>query len=113
MQSVQVELPEHWVKLARSPLAVVITALTCLSLTFVPMFLFVLGKEGVSYLDPRVILCFALIFLAPMVYLRLATLCFTQVRSKNSSAPGNSLISVSLWWLVAIGAIGIYFWFRA
>jgi hypothetical protein len=98
----------------------VVAALTSLSLTFAPLFLFYSGKNGVSQYDPRVIICFAANFLVPLVYIRFATLCFDQVRaSKNDSAghdkpaPTKLLTSVLLWSIVTLSAIAIYLFFRS
>jgi hypothetical protein len=112
MENVEVKLSNQWVKFARSPFVVAVTALTCLSLAFGPVFLFQLGKTGVSYGDPRVILCFAAIFLVPLVYIRFAALCLTQVRTsaREDSVRGetNKLGSVLLWMALIVAALAIY-----
>lgn len=119
MVSMKIELSEGWLKFARSQATVFVTALTCLSLTFAPMALFNLGKAGLDYRDPRVIACFAVILIGPLVYLRLATLFVKQVRSaSNESAEpfpkgSSSLVASILPWLILIvGAIALYLFFR-
>ena len=81
MNNVVVQIPDRWQRFANSRLLVVVTALTCLSLSFAPVFLFQLAKTGVTYTDPRVIVCFASIVLLPLIYLRLATVCIKQLRA--------------------------------
>ena len=119
MVSMKIELSEAWLKFVRSPATVFVTALTCLSLTFAPMALFNLGKAGLDYRDPRVIACFAVIVMGPLVYLRLATLFVKQVRaasyesaetaSKDSSL---SVASILAWLILIAGAVVLYLFFR-
>jgi hypothetical protein len=110
MKNVVVQPSNQWVKFAKSPFVVAVTALTCLSLAFVPVFLFQLGKTGVSYGDPRVIVCFAAIFLVPLVYIRFAAVCLTQVRTSHGGVTGarNKLGSAFLWMALTVGALVIY-----
>lgn len=112
MANVEMKLSTQWVRFAKGPFVVAVTALTCLSLAFGPLFLFKLGKTGVSYGDPRVILCFAAIFLVPLVYIRFAALCLTQVRTsaREGSVPGErtTLGSVLLWMALMVAALAIY-----
>ena len=116
MQTFKVELPERWEKLAKSSSLVVVTALICLSLAFGPLSLFMLGKEGANFTDPRVILSFAATVLLPLVYIRLAALVLYQLRSDGShSEPGapNRVGSLLLWVLTTGAAVAIYYWLRA
>lgn len=111
MENVVVKLPDRWVKFAKSSFVLAVTALTCLSLAFAPVFLFRLGKTGVSYSDPRVVLCFAAVFLVPLVYIRFAALCLTQVRTAvqgGVKGAGNKLTSALLWMALTIAALVIY-----
>lgn len=115
MQTLQVKLPERWVKFARSSSSVFVTALICLSLAFGPVFLFVLGREGASFTDPRVILSLAAIVLFPLVYIRLAALVLHQLRIDGNSSKRSepNRFSLMLFWVVtAGGAVAIYFWLR-
>ena len=119
MVSMRIELPEGWLRFVRSQATVLVTALTCLSLTFAPLALFNLGKAGVDSRDPRVIACFAVIVLVPLVYIRLATVFVKQVRaaSYESSEPVSTATPVSiasiLPWLILIGgAVAMYLFLR-
>lgn len=119
MVSMQIELSEGWLKFVRSPAMVFMTALTCLSLTFAPMALFRLGKAGADYRDLRVIACFAVVVLVPLVYLRLATLFIKQLRmasddsmqsvSQSSSVSVGSLLP---WVVLIVGAVALYLWLK-
>ena len=113
MVSMRIELSEKWLKFIRSQATVLVAGLTCLSLTFAPVLLFNLGKAGVNYRDPRVIACFAVIVLVPLVYVRLATLFIKQLRSASddssvpvSQSPSES--SVLPWLVLAIAAAALY-----
>jgi hypothetical protein len=115
MVSMRIELSEGWLKFVRSPAMVFITALTCLSLTFAPMALFRLGKAGADYRDPRVIACFAVIVLVPLIYVRLATLFIKQLRvasgeSMQLVSQGSSISVGSLmpWVVLIVGAVALY-----
>ena len=52
------------------PLALLVGALTGVSITFSPALLFYLGSQGAPFLDWRVIACFAVTYLVPLVYVR-------------------------------------------
>lgn len=116
MVSMRIELTEGWLKFVTSQVMVFMTALTCLSLTFAPMALFRLGKAGADYRDPRVIACFAVIVLVPLIYVRLATLFIKQLRvasgeSMPSVSQGGSCVSVGslLPWIALIaGSVALY-----
>ena len=110
MVSMRIELSEKWLKFIRSPATVLVAGLTCLSLTFAPVLLFNLGKAGVDYRDPRVIACFAVIVLVPIVYIRLATLFIKQLRSASddSSATASKSPSVLPWLVLAIAAVALF-----
>ena len=119
MVSMRIELSEKWLRFVRSQATVFLTAFTCLSLTFAPVVLFSLGKSGVEYRDPRVIACFAVILLGPLVYLRLATLFVKQVRAASydeaepvSKASRVSLASVLPWLVLVVGAVALYLFLR-
>lgn len=119
MVSMRIELSEGWMKFVRSQATVFLTALTCLSLTFAPLALFNLGKAGLDYRDPRVIACFAVIVLVPLVYVRLATLFVKQVRAASfesaesvSRGSSGSIASILPWLIIIAGAVALYFFFR-
>lgn len=106
MVSLQIEFPEKWLRFVRSPLMVLVTALTCLALTFAPAALYSLGKAGAGYSDPRVIACFAVIVLVPLVYVRLATLFIGQLLPASRRSAG--FRSALPWLSLIIGAVAIY-----
>jgi len=110
MNNVMVRIPERWEKFANSPFLIAVTALTCLSLAFAPLLLFQLGKTGVNYTDPRVVVCFAAIFLIPLAYIRLAALCLKQLRATPKDiAPRDSWLSSALvWTALTIIAVALY-----
>jgi hypothetical protein len=117
MERIVIELPKPWIHFAQSPVRIVATVITCLSLTFAPVFLFLRGKAGVGLGDPGVVLSFAAIFLIPLVYLRLATILLNQIKSGASSdsiRPSASLrTDVLLWFGAALAAVAIYLLFRS
>ena len=80
MQRVTVEIDDKWIGLVRSPVYWVVAALTGVSITFCPLFLFRLGHEGTGITDWRVLVCFAIIYLVPFVHFRLAAPVMKQVR---------------------------------
>ena len=110
MVSLQIELTEKWLRFIRSPMLVFVTALTCLALTFAPAALYSLGKAGASYSDPRVIACFGVIVLVPLIYVRLATLFIGQLLPTSRRSSG--FRSALLWLSLMIGAIAIYLGLR-
>ena len=119
MERVNIEVDERWVKLAQPSVRVVIAALTGLSLTFAPLFLFIFAQEGAGYKDPRVVACFAAIFLVPLVYLRAATIFLAQLHTckygdLNRAAHTQSrLVNRFLFWaIVIVGAVALYLLFR-
>lgn len=119
MVSMRIELSEGWLKFVRSQATVFVTALTCLSLTFAPLALFNLGKAGLDYRDPRVLACFAVIVLVPLVYVRLATLFVKQVRAASvepaetvSRASSSSVVSILPWLIIIAGAVALYFFLQ-
>lgn len=119
MVSMRIELPEGWLRFVRSQATVFVTALTCLSLTFAPLALFNLGKAGLDYRDPRVIACFAVIVLVPLVYVRLATVFVKQVRAAYyessesvSTATPMSIVSILPWLILIAGAVALYLFLR-
>lgn len=119
MARISIDLTEGWIKLAKSPVRTVIAALSCLSLSFGPLFLFTYGKEGLRYTDPKVIACFGAVFLIPLVYIRLASVVLTQVResevgtaeqrSETMASHGSRIV---FWSIVALGSVVLYFLLR-
>ena len=115
MVSMRIELSERWLRFIQSPAMMLTAGLTCLSLAFGPVLLFMLGKAGAGYRDPRVIICFAAIVLIPLIYIRLAVLFIKQLRtgsddstSSVSRPSSGSMSSILLWVATVVGAFAIY-----
>jgi hypothetical protein len=85
---VTVQIDEKWAKIARSPIYVIVSALTGVSISFAPLFLYWSGK-GKFY--PRyewivVPLCFAVIYLVPLFYFRLGSVVAAELRKDSTNA---------------------------
>jgi len=52
------------------PLALLVGALTGVSVTLSPAYLFMLGRDGASFGDWRVLTCLMVTYLIPLVYMR-------------------------------------------
>ncbi len=82
---VTVEIDEKWVRLARSPLYHVVAALTGVSVTFAPIFLYWSGK-GTFYHGYEVVivpLCFVVIYFVPSFYFGIGTAVAKELREKS------------------------------
>jgi len=70
VDTVQIEVPRrlframHW-----RPLSALVIGFTALSVSFCPLFLYWLGRDGVNITDWRVLTNFAIIFLVPGVHM--------------------------------------------
>jgi len=74
VQVLQVAVPRRLFRLLQfRPLALVVGALTGVSVTAVPVILFWLGHEGARFWDWRTLLCLAVIYLVPFVYVKLGS----------------------------------------
>jgi len=84
MEKVTIEIDSTWAKIARSPLYFVIVALQGVSVSFAPLFLYWCGKGGYFQGYERIVgpLCFAVIFLVPLFYFRLAGPVIRELRRK-------------------------------
>jgi hypothetical protein len=84
MEKVTIEMNSTLAKIARSPLYFVIGALQGVSVSFAPLFLYWSGKGGYcrGYEWIVVPLCFAVIFLVPLFYFRLAGPVIKELRQK-------------------------------
>ena len=84
MNDVIVTIDAKWVKRVRSPAFWVIGALTWVSVTFIPLYLFFLGKEDASFGDARVLICLAIIYIIPSFYMHFSGGILRQIhRSKG------------------------------
>jgi len=79
---VTVEIDPKWVKITRSPIYAIVSALTGVSVTFAPLFLYWAG-EGKFYPGYKWIvvpLCFAVIYFVPLFYIRLSAGVIKELR---------------------------------
>lgn len=71
-ETVEIAIPRFWCRLLRRPIAFYsVAALTGVSITFVPLALFQLGRSGAFGFDWRVLGCFFVVYMVPLVYIRL------------------------------------------
>jgi len=84
MEKVTIEIDSTSAKIARSPLYFVIVSLQGISVSFAPLFLYWSGKGGYfpGYEKIVVPLCFAVIFIVPFFYIRLASPVIKELRQK-------------------------------
>ena len=70
------------------PLNLLVCGLTGVSVSFCPYFLYRFGEERVPFLDWRVLTCFAVTYLVPLVYMRVGApvLALAWKRSKKPMA---------------------------
>ncbi|HVM91658.1 MAG TPA: hypothetical protein VMT67_02545 [Terriglobales bacterium] len=80
---VTVEIGPLWTKM-RSPIYPIVTALTGVSVSFAPLFLYWSGKGQFYPRYTRIIvpLCFALIFFVPFFYIRLGGAVARELRKR-------------------------------
>ena len=89
VERVEIVLPKFWFRLLQRPLAYyTVAALTGVSITFVPLSLFWLGRSGASYRDWRVLACFLVVYLVPLVYVLLGGPVLKEVWKARSDATG-------------------------
>ncbi len=82
---VTVEIDQKWVRIVRSPIYFLVTALTGVSVTFAPLFLYWSGK-GKFYPDHEGIvvpLCFVVIFCIPCFYFPLGNAVAKEIRQNS------------------------------
>jgi hypothetical protein len=85
MSKVTIEIDSRWVKIARSPLFFIVSALQGVSVTFAPYFLYLSAKGQFVLAPERVVvpLCFVVIFLVPLSYFRLGSVVIKELRQKE------------------------------
>ncbi len=88
MSKVTVEIDSISAKIARSPLYFIVTTLQGVSITFAPLFLYRCGKGKFDLAPERIVvpLCFAVIFLTPLLYFRLGNIVINELRRNGNSA---------------------------
>jgi hypothetical protein len=104
VDTVQIEVPR---KLFRAmhlrPLNLLVSALTGVSVSFCPLFLYQLGGAKVSFWDWRVLANFAVIFLVPGVYMSFGAPVLARAWNPKAA---RSAAGVAYWLLfVLIGAV--------
>jgi hypothetical protein len=82
---VTVEIDEKWVRIARSPIYFIVSALTGVSVTFAPLFLYWSGRGKFysGYEEIVVPLCFAVIYCVPIFYFRLGSVVARELRQDS------------------------------
>jgi hypothetical protein len=82
---VTVEIDEKWVRIARSPIYFIVSALAGVSVTFAPLFLYWSGRGKFypSYAEIVVPLCFAVIYCVPIFYFRLGSVVAKELRQDS------------------------------
>jgi len=82
---VTVEIDHKWVRIARSPLYHIVTALTGGSITFAPLFLYWSGKGTFYHGYERIIvpLCFVVIYLVGAFYIGIGTAVVKELRADS------------------------------
>jgi len=83
---VTVDVSPMWVKIARSPIYVIVSALTGVSVSFAPLFLYWSGKGKFfpGYEWVIVPICFAVLIGVPAFYFRLGSLVATEIRKASN-----------------------------
>jgi hypothetical protein len=81
--TVSVEIDPRWAKIVRSPVYVVVSALTGVSVSFAPLFLYWSGKGKFfpGYEWAIVPTCFLVIYLVPLFYFRLGSAVARKLRA--------------------------------
>jgi hypothetical protein len=82
---VTVEVDQKWVRIARSPLYYIVTALTGGSISFAPLFLYWSGKGTFYHGYEWIIvpLCFVVIYLVGAFYIGLGTTVVKELRANS------------------------------
>jgi len=82
---VTVEIDQKWVRITRSPVYVIVSALTGVSVTFAPLFLYWSGKGKfyTGYEWMVVPLCFGVIYFVPLFYFLLGNIIAKELRQDS------------------------------
>lgn len=81
MESITISVDSKWASIVRSPAYYVVAALTGVSVTFLPMFLYGFGRDGVADTDWRVISCWLTTVLVTVVHFRLSAPVISALRA--------------------------------
>lgn len=106
VDTVQIEVPRTLFRAMHSrPLNLGVSALTGVSVSFCPLFLYQLGAAKVSLWDWRVLVNFAVIFFVPGVYMSFGAPVLARAwNPKAARSAGN----VAFWLLIVV--IGAVIW---
>jgi hypothetical protein len=82
MDNVTIEIDSKWVRRINSPLFIIVQALSGVSITFAPLFLYWTGSWGLTGPTKWIIIvvCFALIVIIPGCYMWFASSIVRQLR---------------------------------
>lgn len=85
MNTVQVSIDSKWVKMINSPLYIIVQALTGVSVSFAPLFLYFAGEWGLRGLSKWLIFisCYGIILFVFAFYMGLALSVIRQIRMKE------------------------------
>jgi ABC-type nickel/cobalt efflux system permease component RcnA len=86
MENINVVIDSKWVKLINSPLYTIVQALTGVSISFAPLFLYFAGEWRLrgSSMWLTFIACYGIIFLVSAFYFGLALSVIKQIRKMHS-----------------------------
>ena len=90
--TVTVEIDSGWVKFVRSPAFTVVSALSGVSVSFAPYFLSLSGQGRFYYGSEWLIvpLCFAVIYLVPLVYISIGSSIIKELKKREVIAADSS-----------------------
>jgi hypothetical protein len=82
METVTIQIPAKWTKIARSPVYWVVATLQGVSVTFAPLFLYWSGRGGYSVGIKWVMVpvCFAVIYLVPLFHFQFSNRVIEELR---------------------------------
>jgi hypothetical protein len=104
--TVQIDVPRRLFRAMHSrPLNLGVSALTGVSVSFCPLFLYQLGGAKVSLWDWRVLVNFAVIFLVPGVYMSFGAPVLARAWNPKAARSGSDVA----FWLIFV-AIGMVVW---
>jgi|GEM_PF-725207 len=86
MDDKNIVISAKWVRLIKSPLYYVVAALTGVSVTFLPIGMYMLGSSHVEFWNPFVILCGLGIYIPTTFYFGLAAEVVRQVMKNGGTA---------------------------
>jgi hypothetical protein len=90
--TVTVEIDSSWVNFIRSPAFIAVSALSGVSISFAPYFLYLSGQGKFYHGGEWLIvpLCFAVIYLVPLVYIRIGSAVIKELRKSETVTADSS-----------------------